>query len=36
MKKYLTLLLLVFTFIVPVFAQTYTTVDLTNDVYSLL
>ena len=36
MKKYLTLLLLVFTFIVPVFSQTYTTVDLTNDVYSLL
>jgi len=36
MKKNLTLLLLVFTFIVPVFAQTYTTVDLTNDVYSLL
>jgi hypothetical protein len=36
MKKNLTLLLLVFTFIVPVFSQTYTTVDLTNDVYSLL
>lgn len=36
MKKILTLFLLVFSFICPVFSQSHTTVDLTNDVYSIL